>query len=75
MLFTMSCQTFAVSKENWEQVWSSDSAAARIIMFVGSNESECNFSWYSETESEPFVTISTKKKFQSAETLKKEAMM
>lgn len=70
MLFTMSCQTFAVSEENWEQVWSSDDAKAGIIMFVGSNESERNFSWYSETESEPVVTISTTKKFKSAETFK-----
>ena len=67
MLFTMSCQTFAVSEENWEQIWSSADAKAGIIMFVGSNESERNFSWYSETESKPTVTVSTKKNLSSPE--------
>ena len=67
MLFTMSCQTFAVSEENWEQVWSSADAKVGIIMFVGSNESERNFSWYSETESKPTVTVSTKKNLSSPE--------
>lgn len=67
MLFTMSIPSFAVSEENWEQVWSSDDTAAGITMFVGSSESERNFSWYSETESEPYITISTKKNLNSAE--------
>ncbi len=70
MLFTMSVPSFAVSEENWEQVWSSADAAAGIIMFVGSSESERNFSWYSETESEPYVTVSTKKNLSSAEVFK-----
>ncbi len=70
MLFAMSCQTFAVSKENWAQVWTSADAAAGIIMFVGSDESERNFSWYSETESEPYISISEKKNLKSAEVFK-----
>lgn len=70
MLFTMSVPSFAVSKENWEQVWTSADAKAGIIMFVGSSESERNFSWYSETEGEPYVTISVKKDLSSAEVFK-----
>lgn len=67
MLLAIPFPAFAVSEEDWEQVWSSDDAAAGIIMFVGNDESERNFSWYSETESEPYVTISTKKNLSSAE--------
>ena len=70
MLFTLTCQTFAVSEGDWAKVWSSADAKAGIIMFVGSSESERNFSWYSETESEPFVTVSKNKNLKSAETFK-----
>lgn len=70
MLFTLTCQTFAVSEVDWAKVWSSADAKAGIIMFVGSSESERNFSWYSETESEPFVTVSKNKNLKSAETFK-----
>lgn len=67
MLFTISVPTFAVSKEDWGKVFEGDDAKAGIIMFVGSSESERNFSWYSEAEGEPYVTISTKKDLSSAE--------
>lgn len=70
MLLAMAIPSFAVGRDNWETLWSSDDAAAGIIMFVGSNESERNFSWYSETESEPFITISTKKNLSSNEVFK-----
>ncbi len=70
MFFTMTLPTFAVSEENWERVWTNTDAKAGIIMFVGSNESERNFSWYSKAESEPTVTISTKKNLSSAEVFK-----
>lgn len=65
MLFTMSFPTLAVSEENWDEVWSSADGQAGIIMFVGSDESERNFSWYSEKEGDPTVTISTKKSLKN----------
>ena len=67
MLFTMLVPASAVSEKDWNKLWESEDAKAGIIMFVGSNESERNFSWYSETESEPTVTVSTKKNLSSAE--------
>lgn len=70
MLFTMLVPSFAVSGASWEQIWSSTDAAAGIIMFPGSNESERNFSWYSETESEPVVTISQNPDLSSAQIFK-----
>lgn len=41
----------------WDEWWSSSDAEAGIIMFPGSDESERNFSWYSDTESTPYVVI------------------
>lgn len=70
MLFTMSFPTFAVSEKDWKQVWSSKDAQAGIIMFVGSSENERRFSWYSDEESEPYISISTNKKLKSAEKFK-----
>ncbi len=70
MLFTMSVTSFAVSKENWEEVWTSEDGTTGIIMFVGSDESERNFSWYSDVESEPTITLSTNKDLSSAEVFK-----
>lgn len=74
MLVTMTLPSFAVSKEDWESVWTSDDANAGIIMFVGSNESERNFSWYSENESEPFVTVSENEDLSSAKIFKGECV-
>ena len=65
MLFTMSFSAFAVSEKDWDKVWSSKDGQAGIIMFVGSDESERNFSWYSETKGDPTVTISTKKSLKN----------
>ncbi len=70
MLLTMTLPTFAMSNDEWEKAWASDDAAAGIIMFVGSNETERNFSWYSEKESEPSVTVSVNKDLSSAEVFK-----
>lgn len=67
VLFTLFVPSFAVSRDNWEQVRNSADAAAGIIMFVGSSESERNFSWYSANESEPYVTVSVNKDLSSAE--------
>lgn len=59
MLLTMSFPTLAVSEKDWEKEWSSADAQAGIVMFVGSNESQRNFSWYSKLKSSPKVIIST----------------
>ena len=53
MLLTMILPASAASKEEWAKLWSSDDANAGIIMFVGSDESERNFSWYSEKRVSP----------------------
>ncbi len=58
LVFTLAVPSFAVSKENWSEVFESSDGKAGIIMFVGSNESERNFSWYSATKSEPTVELS-----------------
>jgi len=70
MLFTLTIPSFALSKEEWEKLWESDNSDAGIIMFVGSNESERNFSWYSSSEGENSVVISENKDLSSAETFK-----
>lgn len=58
MLFTVSFQSLALSGASWDDVWSTADAEAGVIMFVGSSESERNFSWYSASESVPTVTVS-----------------
>ena len=65
MLVTLSVPSFAVSKDDWSNVWGSNNAEAGIIMFVGSDETERNFSWYSEKNSTPTITISTNKDLTS----------
>ena len=60
LLFTLAVPSFAVNESFWWKIWGNSEA---ITMFVGSNESERNFSWYSDYESfpgtPPTVTIST----------------
>ena len=70
MLFTLAIPSFAVSKEEWQKLWESDSSDAGIIMFVGSNESERNFSWYSSSEGENSVIISNNEDLSSPEIFK-----
>ncbi len=70
MLFTLAIPSFAVSEEEWQKLWESDNSDAGIIMFVGSNESERNFSWYSSVEGENSVVISENKDLSSAEIFK-----
>lgn len=70
MLFTLAIPSFAVSKEEWQKLWESDNSDAGIIMFVGSNESERNFSWYSSAEGESSVVISEHKDLSSPEIFK-----
>ncbi len=70
MLFTLAVPSFALSEEAWAKVWSSDNADAGVIMFVGSNETERNFSWYSSAEGDSSVIISKNKDLSSPETFK-----
>ena len=57
MLATTAIPSFAMSDIAWDLVWEGGDTKAAITMFVGSNESERNFSWYSDTQSEPYVKI------------------
>ena len=50
---------FAMEQDSWETVWSSEDAQAGLIMFVGSDESERNFSWYTDDQNTPNVLLST----------------
>jgi len=70
MLFTCVVPSFATTEEDWVELWESSNADAGIIMFVGSNESERNFSWYSSAEGENSVVISTNKDLSSPEIFK-----
>lgn len=74
MLMTMAVPSFAMSETEWDLVWSGDDTDAGVIMFVGSNESERNFSWYSDSESEPYVTIATDMIMTDAKTFKGECV-
>ena len=73
MLFAFAVQSFAVNESFWWKIWGSSES---ITMFVGSNESERNFSWYSDYESYPTdercpkVIISTNKDLTSSQIFK-----
>ena len=51
--------SFAMDESSWENVWSSADAQAGLVMFVGSDESERNFTWYTEDQNTPSVVVST----------------
>ena len=51
--------SFAMENLVWDAVFESADAKAGLVMFVGSDETERNFTWYTETENTPVVTIST----------------
>ena len=59
LLATSVVPTFAMSETSWDSVWSSADAEAGLVMFVGSDESERNFTWYTEEQSTPSVVVST----------------
>ncbi len=59
--------TFAMSQESWDTVWSSDDAKAGLIMFVGADESERNFTWYTEKQSTPSVFVGTDARLSDAD--------
>jgi phosphodiesterase/alkaline phosphatase D-like protein len=70
MLVTMAVPSFAMSEDKWAGVWASDDAQAGIIMFVGSDESQRNFSWYTADENVPEVIISADTSFADAVSFK-----
>ena len=70
MLVTMAVPSFAMSEAQWADVWATDDAKAGIIMFVGSDESQRNFSWYTKTENVPEVIISEDTAFADAVSFK-----
>ncbi len=51
--------SYAMNEFAWDMVWESADAKAGLIMFVGSDETERNFTWYTKTENTPVVTVST----------------
>ncbi len=59
LLATSVVPTFAMNETSWDTVWSSADAEAGLIMFVGSDESERNFTWYTEDQNTPSVIVST----------------
>ena len=59
LLATSAVPAFATDEASWNTVWTSEDAGAGLIMFVGSDESERNFTWYTEEQNTPSVLIST----------------
>ncbi len=58
VLFTSTLPTFAASGEyEWSEIWEQEQDNG-VILFPGSNNSEMNVSWYSESESVPKVVLS-----------------
>lgn len=51
--------SFAMENIVWDAVWESADAKAGLVMFVGSDETERNFTWYTENQNTPVVTLST----------------
>lgn len=68
MLVTSAVPSFAMSEDEWADVWASEDAQAGIVMFVGSDETQRNFSWYTADENEPSVKVSTDALMSSAKT-------
>lgn len=50
--------SFAMSEEQWDEYWNTEEAASGITVFPGSDETERNFSWYSDEKTTPSVEIS-----------------
>lgn len=59
LLATSVVPTFAMSEPSWDTVWASEDTEAGLIMFVGSDESERNFTWYTDDQNTPSVVVST----------------
>lgn len=68
MLFTAVMPSFAQSDvSSWAEYWSSVEAQAGIVMFPGADDSQRNFSWYSDDESTPEILISLNSDMSNAE--------
>ena len=59
LVATSAIPVFAADSTQWDAVWESDDTKAGLVMFVGSDETERNFTWYTETENTPVVSVST----------------
>ena len=59
LVATSAIPVFAADNAQWDAVWESDDTKAGLVMFVGSDETERNFTWYTETENTPVVSVST----------------
>ena len=59
--------SFAMDESEWATVFESADAKAGLTVFVGSDESERNFTWYTEKENTPYVTVSADALFADAE--------
>ena len=58
MLVTAVVPAFAEGN-SWDAVFEAADTKAGLVMFPGSDETERNFTWYTETENTPVVTLST----------------
>ena len=57
-ILTAFTSAFALDKEEWNRYWETAEAQSGVTVFPGSNETERNISWYSETETaEPGVLL------------------
>ncbi len=59
MFATAVVPSFAMENFIWDAIWESADAKAGLVMFVGSDETERNFTWYTETENTPVITLAT----------------
>ena len=58
MLCASAVPSFATDRAEWDSVMATADAKAGIVMFPGSDESERNFSWYTDGENTPSVLVS-----------------
>lgn len=70
VLILCSCtvSSFAMSEDEWNAVWETEDVQAGIAMFPGSDESQRNFTWYTETKNTPSVLVSTNQNMADAST-------
>ena len=53
MLFTSASPAFAATPlESWKAYWETADAQAGIVMFPGADDSQRNFSWYTDENAE-----------------------
>jgi 3',5'-cyclic AMP phosphodiesterase CpdA len=67
VIATSAAPTFAMNQSSWGAVWSSEDTKAGLIMFVGSDETERNFTWYTENQNTPTVVVDTDRFFSDSE--------